>query len=395
LTDAGSQSAEAAKPGEDEINVLDLLLVLSENARLLVLAPLAAGLVALGIAFIIPPTFTATTRILPPQQQSSTLAALASQAGALSGLGGVAGLNIRNPADLYVALIQSRTVADRMIDRFGLLERYDVQYRDDARKALAKATSVSSGKDGLVSIEVDDGDPMRAAEMANAYVEELFTLNGQLAITDAQQRRVFFEGQLRSAHEQLKSAQLALGASGVSESLVKSSPEAIVGAIATIKAQITAQEIKLSTMRGYVTEQNPEYRLAKRELESLRTQLAQLERAQPAQGVQNVDYLNRYRDFKYQETLFELMTKQYEIARLDEAREGAVIQVVDKAVPPERKSRPKRALIAVLTALAAGLLLVLYVFARESLRLSARHPESSTKLARIRAGLRKLVPGRS
>jgi uncharacterized protein involved in exopolysaccharide biosynthesis len=278
-----------------------------------------------------------------------------------------------------------------MIDKFKLLELYDVEYREDARKLLDKRTNVTSGKDGLITIEVDDHDPQRAAAMANAYVDELFTVNSQLAITDAQQRRLFFEKQLKSAHEQLKKAEVALGSSGVSEALVKSSPEAVVSAIATLKAQVTAQEIKLSTMRGYLTEQSPELKMAQRELESLRTQLVQLERTQPLKDARNQDYLNRYRDFKYQETLFELMAKQYEMARLDEAREGVVIQVVDRAVPPEKKSKPKKALIAVLATLGAGMVLLVYVVVRESLRNARDDPGVSGKIARIAAGLRRLT----
>src|SRR3990170_4099285 len=155
-------------PPDDEISLLDLLLVVAENARLLIFGPLLAGLAALGIAFIIPPTFTATTRILPPQQQGGAAAMLASQLGALGGLAGAAGLNIKNPADTYVALIKSRTVADKLLDRFDLLNVYDQKYRQEARKGLEDATKVSAGKDGLITIEVDDKDPKRSADIANA-----------------------------------------------------------------------------------------------------------------------------------------------------------------------------------------------------------------------------------
>ncbi len=161
-------------PADDEISLLDLLLVIAENARLLIFGPLLAGLAALGIAFIIPPTFTATTRILPPQQQQGAAAMLASQLGALGGLAGAAGLNVRNPADTYIALIKSRTVADGMIERFDLMKVYEQKLRQNTRTALEGATKVSSGKDGLITIEVDDKDPKRAADLANGYVQELF-----------------------------------------------------------------------------------------------------------------------------------------------------------------------------------------------------------------------------
>ncbi len=380
-------------PPDDEISLLDLLLVVAENVRLLVFGPLLAGLAALGIAFIIPPTFTATTRILPPQQQQGAAAMLASQLGALGGLAGAAGLNIKNPADTYVALIKSRTVADGMIERFDLMKVYEQNLRQDARKALATATKVSSGKDGLITIEVDDKEAKRAADIANAYVQELSKLTGSLAITEAQQRRVFFETQLQLAQENLKKAELTLGQTGAGESLLKSAPLTVVEGIARLKAQVTAQEIRLATMRGYLTDDSPQFQLAQRELASLRSHLTQAERDQPAKGVPATDYLNRFRDFKYQETLFELMAKQYELARLDEAREGAVIQVVDPAVVPERKSKPKRALIAVLTSLVAGFALLLFVFVRASLRKGEADPEASGKLARIGSGFRRLYTG--
>lgn len=376
---------------DDDVSLLDLLLVVAENARLIVFGSLGAGLVALAFAFTLTPVFTATTTILPPQQQQSTAAMLASQLNALAGIAGLGGSGPKNPADLYVALIKSRTVADGIIDRFDLVKLYALEKRQDARKALADVSKVNAGKDGLITIEVDNPDPKRAAAMANAYVEELAKLTDGLAITEAQQRRIFFEKQLRQAKDGLKKAEVALGQAGAGETIIRAAPQAMVEGVARLKALVTAQEIRVSTMRGYLTEQNPEFQLAQRGLASLRAQLAQAERDQPSAGGQGAEYLNRFREFKYQETLFELLAKQYEAARLDEAREGANIQVVDVALPPERKSRPKKALIAVSTMLAGGMLLVLYVFFRESLRNARAVPESAGKIGRIAAGFRRLA----
>lgn len=390
-----NEKSEAALQNRDpdEVNVIDLVLLLAENARLVIAGSLIAGLVALGIAFVIPPTFTAVTRILPPQQQQGVASAFVSQLGALGGLAGAAGLNIKNPADMHVALIKSRTVADGLIDRFGLLKVYDARYREDAWRSLASATKVSAAKDGLITIEVDDWEPKRAADLANGYVEELARLTGSLAITEAQQRRVFFEQQLKQAQSELKKAESALAQVGAGESLLKSAPQAVVESIARLKAQLTAQEIRVATMRGYLTESSPELQLAQRELASLRAQLTQAERSQPSNG--NSDYLNRFRDFKYQETLFELMAKQYEVARLDEAREGSLIQVVDRAVIPERKSKPKRAIVAVVTTLVAAIVLSIFVLVRHALRRAEHDPETAGKFQRIRTLLlpRKLRGG--
>ena len=386
-----SDAEEKPAPGSDEITIIDLLVVLAENARLLVVGPLLAGLAALGISFLVPATFTAKTTLLPPQQQQGTAAMLTSQLGALAGIANAAGVNLKNPADLYVALLKSRTVADTLVERFDLMRVYDVDLRQDAREELAGATKIIAGRDGLITVEVDDHDPKRAADIANAYVQELSRLNDNFAVTEAQQRRVFFERQLKVAQENLVKAQLALGGAGVPQSLIRASPEATMQEIAVLKAQVTAQEVQLSTLRGRLTEQSPEYQMGQRQLASLRAQLAQAERDKPIDGKQRVDYLNRFRDFKYFETLFELMAKQYEIARLDEAREGAVIQVVDPAVIPEWKSKPKKGLIAVLATLGTGLLLALLLIVREALRSVRDAPESASKYARIVAGVRTLL----
>jgi len=375
-------------PEEDEINLLDILQVFAENARLLIFGPLIAGLGALGLAFLITPTFTATTRIMTPQQQQSGAAMALAQLGALAGAAGaVAG--IKNPADMYVALIESRTIADRMLDRFKLMQVYDTEYREDARKNLAENAKITAGKDGLITIEVDDHDPKRAAAMANAYVDELSALNGRLALTEAQQRRLFFEKEMAKTKKNLVRAEVALGGVGVSETLLKFNPDALGEGLATLKAQVVAKEVQLSSMRGYLTENSPDFRQAQQELAALRAQLAKAAHNPPAGG--NAEYTNRYRDFKYHEVLFEQLAKQYELARIDESREGTVIQVVDVAEPPERKSKPKKALIAILATLASGFVLVLFVFFRRSLQNVDQDPELAAKLAAVRAGFGRVL----
>ena len=367
---------------DDEISLLDLLQVVADNLRLLVLAPLAAGLLALGISFAIAPTFTATTVFMPPQQQQSAAASMLASLGALGGLAGAA-TGIKNPNDQFVAFLKSDSIANALIDRFKLMERYEADLKTDARTTLENVSKIASGKDGLITIDVDDKDPAFAAQLANAYVEELGNLLSRLAVTEAQQRRVFFEKQLTSAKDNLVKAEQALGASGVNSSVLKSTGAA-VEAVARLRAQITGQEIKLASMRGYLTESAPDFKQAQTELSALRGQLARAETSEPATDSASSDYIAKFRDFKYYETLFELFAKQYEMARIDESREGAVIQVVDTAQPPERKSKPKKALIALMTTLAVGFALLLFVFIRQALRGAAQTPESAEKLTRLR-----------
>lgn len=373
---------------DDEISLLDLVETLVERIWLLILGPLLTGLVALGVSFVIPPTFTARTVLMPPQAQQSAAASLLQSLGALGGIAGAA-TGVRNPNDQIVALIKSRTMSDRMIERFDLMKVYRAKLRQDARKALEGNLRVAAGKDGLISIEFDDQDPARAAEIANAYVQELSRLLGSLAITEAQQRRVFFERQLKDAKENMAKAEMLLKTGGIEADVYKSSPQAAVSAVAQVQAQIAAQEIKLGAMRGYLTENAPEFQQGLVELKALRAQLGKLEASNRGAGTAAAsDYITRFRDFKYYETLFELFARQYEIARVDESREGAVIQIVDPALQPEWKSKPKRAMIAVIATLAAGFALMLYVFVRKALENAGRDERSSAQMQRIRQALR-------
>jgi uncharacterized protein involved in exopolysaccharide biosynthesis len=373
----------------DEISLLDIALVLAEHLRLLVLGPLVAGLAALGITYAIAPTYTSKVVMLPPQQQQSSAAAALQSLGALAGLaGGAAG--IKSPADQYVALMQSTTVEDRLIERFKLMEVYEAKFKADARRALEQSSRISAGKkDGLISVEVDDKNPQRAADIANAYVEELGRLTSTLAITEAQQRRLFFEQQLARTKDKLASAQRALQSAGVNEGVIRAEPRAAAESYARLQAEVTSGEVRLQTMRGYLAETAPEFQRARSELAALRAQLARRE-AVNAAGAQS-DYVDRFREFKYQETLFELFSRQYEIARIDESREGAVIQIVDVALPAEHKSKPKRAMIALVVCLSTALLLLIAVLVRSGLTKARLHPGTDLLLERVRAAVKRAL----
>jgi tyrosine-protein kinase Etk/Wzc len=377
---------------EDEISLLDLLQTIVDNLRLLVLGPLAVGLFALVYSFTIPPTYTAKTQFLPPQQQQSAAASMLASLGSLGGLAGAVG-GIKNPADQYLAFMKSATIQDTLIERFKLQERYEAKTKTDARLALTGSVRASSGKDGLISVEVDDKDPKFAAELANAHVEELDKLLGKLATTEAQQRRLFFEKQLTLAKDKLIQSDIELRATGVSGSVLKSNPASAVAAVAGLQASITAQEVKLGAMRGYLAETASEFKQALNELANLKVQLSKQEKDTPANRnlTAQGDYVGKYREFKYNETLFELFTKQFEIAKIDESREGAVIQILDAAQPPERKSKPKKALIAIISTLTAGFALLLFVFIRQALKNASKDQQSANKLNHLKASLQKAI----
>ena len=379
---SNAQSGMGDMQDDDEISLLNLLQVVVDNLRLLVLGPLVCGLAALGYSFTIPPTYTAKTQFLPPHQQQSSAANMLASLGALGGLAGAA-TGLKSPADQYIAFMKSVTVQDALIERFKLVEKYDAKLKTDARTTLTGSVRIASGKDGLISVEVDDKDPKFAADLANAHLEELRNLLGRLAVTEAQQRRMFFEKQLQITKENFTKADLALKSSGINSSVLKSNPASAVEAVARLKAGISVQEVKLGTMRNYLTESSPDFKQALSELASLKSQLAKAEKEEPASKDAN-DYVARYREYKYQETMFELFVKQFELAKVDESREGAVIQVLDIAEPPERKTKPKKATIAIIATLASGFALLLFVFVRSTLKNASQDEETKLRMAALK-----------
>jgi len=377
---------------DDEISLLDLLIVLAKHKKLILGLSLVAAVLAVGISLLMPNIYTATTKILPPQQAQSSAAAMLGQLGALAGAAGGA-LGIKNPNDLYIAMLKSRSVADRLIERFKLKELYEQETLTGTYKAFEKVSNISSGKDGIINIDVDDKDPKRAADLANAYVEELYKLTQTMAVTEASQRRLFFEKQLKIAKEELTNAEIALKQTQETTGVLNMGEQgkAMIQAVGTLRAEIAAKEVQLGAMRTFATEQNPEYVLTQQELVGLRVQLAKLEKGGEAGLVPTgklpeagLASIRRLRDMKYYETLFELLAKQYELARVDEARDASIIQVLDKAVPPDRKSGPKRSLIVVLAALATGFLAVIGVFLKEANDNARNLPEQAERLALFR-----------
>lgn len=376
MRDAEYTTADTDEPDDEPGMTLgEMLGALREKVLLLTLGPLLAGGAALGITMLIAPTFTATTTFMPPQQAQSGAASALASLGSLAGLaGGAAG--VRSSGDQYVALMQSSTVSNHVIDQFKLMDVYDSKFRVDARKELATNVRIGLGKkDGLITVDVDDTNPQRAADIANSYVDELRRMTGTLAVTEAQQRRVFFERQLQQSRDRLVQAQQALQSSGFNPGALKAEPKAAAEVYAKLKAETTAIEVRLQVLRGSLADDTPEVRQQQTALAALRVQLAKAE--QPADPSNGPDYIGKYREFKYQETLFELYARQFELARADESREGALIQVVDPATAPERKSKPKRAAITGGVTLVTLVLLLAWVLWRRPTRIQTGQTESN------------------
>jgi uncharacterized protein involved in exopolysaccharide biosynthesis len=353
------------------------------------------------VSLLLPNIYTGTTKILPPQQSASAATALLNQlGGTLGGLGALAGgtLGVRNPNDLYVGMLKSRTVADNLISRFALAKVYEEDRLSDIRRRLEKETTIGSGRDGIITVEVDDKDPKRAAGLANAYVDELMKLTKVLAVTEASQRRLFFERQLLQVKDNLTVAEMAarqgLQKGGLAQ--VDAQGRSIIEVTARLRAQISAKEVQIGSMRTFAAEGNPELQRTQQELEALRRELGRVEGSSPiaavgkgeTSGSSGLDNLGRLRDVKYYEFLYELLAKQYELAKIDEAKDATVIQVMDMAIEPDRKSKPKRSWIVLLSTLGALLASVLWVLLKEALVWAQEEPALSARLETLRTYLR-------
>ena len=396
--DAGQGFAARAVSG-DQVGWLDVLIIAGKRKSVLLGLPLVAALVAAGIAFILPNWYTATSKILPPQQSQTNAIAILGQLGALTG-GASQALGIKNPSDIFVAMLKSRTISDNVVKRFDLRKIYSEDTLEDARTELRANTEISAAREGVITIEIDDRDPARAAEIANAYVEELEKLTLDLAVSEAGQRRIFFEKQLQKSKRDLAEAEIELQRLQEKTGIINPVGQAglSVAAAAALRAQITAKEVQMGSLRSFATDENPDLARTEKELESLRTQLARTERASGEKGDvllgigkvpgASVEFIKRYRDVKYHETLFELLAKQFELAKIDEAKNATLIQVLDRAVPPERKSRPRRALIVITSFFAAFFLAGAWILLAHAREGAERDPAQAEKLAQFRRAMR-------
>ena len=314
-----------------------------------------AAVLAVAAVLLIPSKYTSEAVILPPAQNSSPGSALLSQlggAGALSSVAGM-GLGLKSPGALYVSLLRSRTVEDAVIRRFGLLGRYHKTEMGRARTEFEKDTQVILGqKDGFIAVSATDHDPKFAAELANGYVDEMKKFSATTALTEAAQRRVFFQQQLQEANESLAAAEEAMTKTEQTTGVMQmdSQTRTLVESAATLRAHVMAKEVQIEGMRAYATDENPELKANEQELSAMREQLSQLASTDRDTGMLiakgkvpevGMEYVRRMRDMKYYEVVSELLAKQLEMAKLDEARQGTSIQIVDEAVPAERRSYPK------------------------------------------------------
>ncbi len=374
---------------EDEISLLDLAIALGEEKKTLFAIPAITTTLAIVVSLLMTPILTAKTGRMPHQKQQSGAASALASLGALAGLaGGAAG--IKSPDEMYIAFMQGESLQKAVIQKLNLQERYEKKTIFETREHLKQVVKIiSDKKSGLITIEADDKDPEFAAKLANAHVEELRNLMGRLAVTDAQQRRVFYEQAITKTQNELAEAEANFRAakekSGMQVTAVIA--ETSVRAGAEMRAQIAAKEVQLSAMGSFATPQNPDVQRLGGELAALRSQLKKLEQGSGADEksspLQQLA-VKSYRDIKAREAMMGVLVAQYESARVDEAKEGPLIQQVDVALPPERKSKPKRAII-VLASIFAGLFLgILAASIMRAMRRVAENPKTSGQIVKLK-----------
>ena len=384
---------------EDEISLLDLFIVLAKHKKVVLGLPIIAGVVAVVWSLLMPDMYTASTKLLPPQGSQSSAAGMLAQ---ISGLAGAAGgaLGIKSPSDTYVAMLRSRTLSDAMIERFDLNKVFGRKFQSDTQQVLQNMTKIRVEKEGVITIEVESKDAKQATELANAYVDELYKMTNVLAVTEASQRRLFYETQLAQARDNLARADVstrrALERGGIAEA--GGEARAMLAATASLRGQITVEEIRIGAMRAFATENNPELQRAERQVAVMKQTLARLEGAngntgasrskigesRSGNGKEGVDTSNSLRDIKYYETIYELLAKQFELAKIDEAKDSTTIQVLDKAIMPDRKSGPNRRQFVTIWVMVALSIAILWSFICEALMRVSANPRQAGRLQALK-----------
>ena len=295
-----------------------------------------------------------------------------------------------------------QTVEDAMVDRFRLIDLYHAKRRSEARKRLENNVEIENGaKDGLIRLSVTDRSPERATQMANGYVDEFKKLGAKLAVSEAGRRRSFFEQQLNGAKNDLANAEEQLKkmeqTTGVLQ--IDAQTRAMIASVAELRAQIAAKQVQIRALRSFAADDNPQLQVAQQELGGLQAQQEKL--GASSEGLSNgflmpkgkmqehqVEYVRRLRDVKYYEAIFELLARQYESAKVDEARQGAEVQVVDPATIPDHHSSPKRTLLVIGAAFLGIFIGVVWALVAEGLDRISRIPAENIRLETLRSHLR-------
>lgn len=351
------------EPVEDEINLLDLLLVLVKRMRLILFTTIIAAFVAVGYSLMLPNIYTATAKVLPPQKEGGSLSAALGQLGGLAAVAGLGG-GFGGSAELYVSILKSRSVSDAVIKQLNLMQEFKAKTQDDARSSYAATVKIQSGKDGLITISADHKKPVMAAQLVNATVEELGRRSVQLNLAKVSNDRLFLEKRLVVVKQDLKKAEDEMKTFSQKNKVVQvdAQAKASIEGVAKLSAELASKEVQLSALRSYQTDESPEVKALLATTAQLRNGLSRLSGSSgngegiPAVGSVpgiGLEYARLMRELKTQEAIFEQLTKQYEVTKLNENRDTTSLQILDDAVVPDRKSKPKRSMIVVLATVTA------------------------------------------
>jgi tyrosine-protein kinase Etk/Wzc len=380
--------------------MIEFLTLLAYRKRLVGAVAAAATIIGLIICILLPTLYTASARIMTPQETASSAVLLAnplsgSNASSLEAAA-TSRFSLRNPNDIYIGLLKSRPVADAIILEFGLKGVYGAKDLTGARNQLAANTLAVSESSGLIAISVTDKDKNRAAAIANAYPEQLRALTKTIALTEASQRRLFFEEQLKRANDDLVAAEFSLQQYQQKKGLVQlgTQTNALITELTTLRAQSAVKRVELQALRSYSTDHNPEVQLLENQLASLQGETDRLEQHGSSsasadldvQGVAGdaIEYLRSEHELQYRQTIYDLLVKQCDAARLDEAKDAAIVQVVEPAIPPDRRSSPHRASIVFILAILGFLGISSYLYVRDMVQ---RRSHLAQSLAELRSAL--------
>ena len=377
---------------EQELSLLDIFLILWRRKGLIILLTFIFGAGAAINAFTSPFIYRAECRILPPGGGGGLLG----QLGGIAGFMGISGAS--SSGQRMLGVLQGDSVVDAIIDKFNFMEELSIDIRLRARAAvLGNLEANEDTKSGIISIAYQHKDPQAAADIANAFVEQLQIKLREMAIADAQEKRAFFENQLIQAQQELNEAENAMMRyqqnSGVLA--LSSQTASLLGSIASLRNQIAAKNVEISSLSSYARDDNPRLKLARSQLEAMTKELRRLEeeqkRTERRQGRTlsgdilsslgnvpelNVEYMRYERAIRFANVKYDAMLRQYENAKLSEASDLSTFQIVDPATPPDYKFKPKRARIVIIGTMLGFCLGVFWAFlAAHIMALRREHAE--------------------
>lgn len=360
----------------ENINSLQYLEILIKRKRMIIAVTAASFVLSVGVSLLLPNTFRAAALILPPQQSDyGLMGGMLAQGGGLASLAGDM-MGKTSNAEMYVGILNSEAIRDLIVDRFKLMEVYATKTRVDTYKRLENVAKIEVGKKtGIISVAVEDKNPKRAADIANAFVDELIKKLIDLNVTGASLNKSYLEERLAKVNADLVVAEDALKKFSAKNKTLQVSEQAktAISGLARLKAELVTQEVHLSTLKSYLTDQNQEVINVKNTISGLKSEIARMEGNSPEGAILSLgsvpaiseEYGRLTREFKVQETLFELLRKQYEMAKLSETKNVSSVQIIQKASPPDKKIRPKRSQLVIIITYTTLILAILSAFVLE------------------------------